>query len=144
MLARLRRPVAIRVVALAVALVVMSGAAAPLPSAPLPSVDAPFHLRLEKSSPSEGEALTTSPKVIRLWFSMAPEMAVTSIKLADANGKAITLAAPRRGSAAKDPVEAEVTGALAAGTYTVAWKTSSKDGHPIKGTFSFSVKAGAN
>lgn len=144
MLAGLRRPVAIRVVALAVALVAIAGAAAPLASAPLPFVDAPFHLRLEKSSPTKGEALTAAPKVIRLWFSLPPEMAVTSLKLADANGNAITLSPPRRGSAAKDPVEADISGALAAGTYTVAWKTSSKDGHPIKGTFSFSVKLGAN
>ena len=34
--------------------------------------------------------------------------------------------------------------ALAAGTYTVSWKTSSKDGHPIKGDFTFTVKAGGN
>lgn len=143
MLAGPRRRVATSVVALAVALVITSGIAAPLHSAPLPTVDAPFHLRLEKSSPTNGEALTAAPTVIRLWFSLAPEMAVTSIKLTDASGKAVTLSAPRRGSAAKDPVEADVAGALAAGTYTVAWKTSSKDGHPIKGTFSFTVKAGA-
>lgn len=144
MLVALRRPVAIRVVAFAVLLVAAGGATAPVASAPLPLIDAPFHLRLEKSSPSQGEALAAAPTVIRLWFSLAPEMAVTSIKLTDATGKAITLSAPRRGSAAKDPVEADVTAALAAGSYTVAWKTSSKDGHPIKGTFSFTVKAGAN
>ena len=109
-----------------------------------PTVAAPFHLRLEKSEPSKDEALASAPKVIRLWFSLPPEMAVTGIKLADANGNPVALGAPTRGSGAKDPVESAIQGALAAGSYTVSWKTSSKDGHPIRGDFMFSVKGPAN
>lgn len=105
---------------------------------------APFHLRLEKSEPTKDEALSAAPKVIRLWFSLPPEMAVTAVKLADANGNPITLAAPTRGTGAKDPVESVIQGALVAGSYTVSWKTSSKDGHPIRGDFTFSVKGPAN
>lgn len=108
------------------------------------SSDAPFHLRLEKSEPSKGAVLDASPTVIRLFFSLPPEMAVTAIKLSDAADNAITLSAPRRGAGAKDPVEADVKQALAAGTYTVSWKTSSKDGHPIKGDFTFTVKSAGN
>lgn len=103
----------------------------------------PFHLRLEKSEPANGESLSAAPKAIRLWFSLPPEMAVTAIKLSDGDGNAVTLAAPTRGNGAKDPVESLVQGKLADGSYTVSWKTSSKDGHPIKGDFTFTVKGGA-
>ncbi|MCC6927663.1 MAG: copper resistance protein CopC [Gemmatimonadaceae bacterium] len=103
----------------------------------------PFHLRLEKSEPAKDETLATAPKVIRLWFSLPPEMAVTAVKLADANGASVALAAPTRGSGAKDPVQSVIQGALADGSYSVSWKTSSKDGHPIRGDFSFTVKGSA-
>ena len=43
-----------------------------------------------------------------------------------------------------EEMSADVKQALAAGSYTVSWKTSSKDGHPIKGDFTFTVKAGDN
>ena len=58
------------------------------------SSNAPFHLRLEKSEPSKGAVLDASPTVIRLFFSLPPEMAVTAIKLSDAADNAITLSAP--------------------------------------------------
>lgn len=115
---------------------VASGSARALPAVPV------FHLRLEKSDPADGATLSSPPKVIRLWFSLPPELAVTTIKLADAKGNPVTLAAPQRGAGAKDPVEGAVQGTLADGVYSVAWKTSSKDGHPIKGSFSFTVKGG--
>jgi len=67
-------------------------------------------------------------------------MAVTVVTLADASGKPVGVGAPRRGSGAKDPVEVAVDAMLPDGTYTVSWKTSSKDGHPIKGDFAFTVK----
>lgn len=103
-----------------------------------------LHLRLEKSSPAKGEVLTASPRSIRLWFSLPPEVAVTVVRMADAGGKAISLGSPSRGPGAKDPVEVDVKQLLSAGTYTVSWKTASRDGHPISGDFAFSVKAAAN
>lgn len=101
-----------------------------------------FHLRLTKSEPAKDQAVA-APSVIRLWFSLAPELAVTSIKLSDASGTSVALSAVRRANAAGAPVEADVTQALAPGRYTVTWKTSSRDGHPIKGDFTFTVRAGA-
>lgn len=102
------------------------------------------HLRLEKSEPAKGELLTASPTAIRLWFSLPPELAVTVVKLANAEGKAIPLGAPKRASGAKEPVVVDVSQPLAAGSYTVSWKTSSRDGHPIRGDFQFSIKGAAN
>jgi methionine-rich copper-binding protein CopC len=36
---------------------------------------------------------------------------------------------------------AGVTGTIADGTYTVAWQAAGDDGHLVKGTFTFTVKA---
>jgi methionine-rich copper-binding protein CopC len=137
------RSVAIRAIAVSVALVAFPGADR-IASASLPAAVAPFHLRLEKSVPAQGAVLAAPPAVISLWFSLPPEMAVTTVKLADASGKAIAVSAPRRGNTAKDPVVVDITSPLAQGSYTVSWKTSSRDGHAIKGTIAFGVKAGAN
>lgn len=135
----------------AVALTVVAGALVTSSSAFARDVDAsvrppshdatPFHLRLEKSEPSKGAELTTAPKTIRLWFSLPPEMGVTAVKLADADGTAIALGKPHRGSGASDPVDVDITDALHAGSYVVSWKTASKDGHPVTGDFSFTVKS---
>ncbi len=101
-----------------------------------------LHLRLEKSEPTKGAVLATPPTAIRLWYSLPPEMSVTAVKLATADGTAISLSKPTRGAGAKDPVVVDIRHPLAPGDYVVSWKTSSKDGHPISGDFRFTVKAG--
>lgn len=101
-----------------------------------------MHLRLEKSDPAKGAALGTPPTAIRLWFSLPPELSVTAVKLSAAGGIVVKLSKPERGEGAKDPVIVNITHPLAPGDYTVSWKTSSKDGHPISGDFGFTVKAG--
>lgn len=102
---------------------------------------APFHLHLEKSEPAKDQVLPQAPTVIRLWYSMPPELAVTAVKLRRADGAAITTAAPHRGKDGATAVEVEIKQPLPAGSYVVNWKTASKDGHPVTGDFAFTVKA---
>ncbi|MFP5353764.1 MAG: copper resistance protein CopC [Gemmatimonadota bacterium] len=115
--------------------------AAPVPLSP-PAKIAPLHLRLTKSEPAK-DVVVAAPSVIRLWFSMPPELAVTTVRVTGAGGESVALSAVRRAAAAGAPVEADVREALAPGRYTVSWKTSSRDGHPMKGDFSFTVRTGA-
>lgn len=98
-----------------------------------------FHLRLVKSEPAKGDTVA-APKVLRLWFSEPATLAVTSVKLKGADGKEIAVAKPTFSGDTKQPVEAVVTGALAAGKYSLAYKTASKDMHPITGEFTFVVR----
>ncbi len=129
-------------VAVLVAVIVASPTGVASASGAVPERGVAFHLRLTKSEPARDQVVS-APTAIRLWFSMAPELAVTTIKLADAAGTAVALSAVRRGSGAGASVEADVAQSLAPGRYTVTWKTSSKDGHPMKGDFTFTVRAGA-
>lgn len=110
------------------------------PPAPDESAGA-FHVRLTKSEPAKDQTVPV-PTTIRLWFSLAPEMAVTTVKLSDASGKSVALSPAHRTNANGAPVEADIRQSLVPGRYTVEWKTSSRDGHPMKGAFSFTVRTG--
>ncbi|MGQ0648269.1 MAG: copper resistance CopC family protein [Gemmatimonadaceae bacterium] len=99
----------------------------------------PFHLRLTKSEPTQGDTVT-SPKAVRLWFSLQPQMSLTSIRLRSTDGTDAMLGAATFSGELSQPVEATVRHPLAAGRYTVAWKTASKDMHPVTGEFSFVVR----
>lgn len=135
------------IVAAALALVtvgVAGGFATPVPPStarPTASSAAPFHLHLEKSEPAKDEVLQHAPTVIRLWYSMPPELAVTVVKLTRADGAVVTTATPHRGKDGATAVDVEIRQPLPVGSYVVHWKTASKDGHPVAGDFAFSVKA---
>ena len=99
---------------------------------------APFHLHLLKSSPAANATVTAAPAAIRLVFSQTPELNVTSIKVTGPGSAAVPLAPPA--SADSATVVAAVKGKMAAGAYTVAWRTMAKDGHVARGTFGFTVR----
>lgn len=101
--------------------------------------DASFHLRLVKSEPAKGDTVS-SPKLVRLWFSEPATLAVTSVKVKGADGREVVLAKPTFSGDTKQPVEAGITGTLAAGRYSLSYKTASKDMHPITGEFTFVVR----
>jgi methionine-rich copper-binding protein CopC len=98
---------------------------------------APFHLHLLKSAPQANATVPAAPDSIRLWFSQQPELKVTTVQLTGPNSATVPLAPlASRDSAA---IVAPVRGTMAAGPYTVAWRTMAKDGHIARGTFSFTV-----
>ena len=108
----------------------------------LAAARAPFHLHLVKSLPAANASLSAVPDSIRLWFSERPELAVTSVKVTGPGDTAVALAPLAKGDSAAivAPVKAKGT---TAGSYTVAWRTMSKDGHVVHGTFAFRVQPAA-
>ena len=103
---------------------------------------APFHLHLVKSAPAANARVAAAPDSIRLWFSQAPELKLTSVKVTGPGNAAIPLAPLAKGDSAL--VVAAVKAKMAAGAYTVTWRTMSKDGHVVRGTFAFRVGAPAD
>jgi methionine-rich copper-binding protein CopC len=99
---------------------------------------AAFHLRLVRSSPA-ADSTVTSPAAVQLWFTESPELAVTSVRMTGPGGRAVRVGRPRAGR--DHSVVANVTGHLAVGRYTIAWRTMSHDGHPMRGTIPFTVRA---
>ena len=98
------------------------------------------HLKLKRSFPSADTVLTSAPDAIRLWLSEPPSVAATRITVTAANGTALAMAKPTRTDAADAPLVASFTTPPAEGRYTVTWKTMSKDGHVVNGTFHFTIK----
>ncbi len=94
------------------------------------------HGLLRSSSPAADTVLVASPSEIRLIFTEAPERAFTRVRLVGPDGHVFTR-----------PVEifpgnvavARMTGPLAPGEYRVEWQTAGGDGHPVSGSFGFSV-----
>jgi copper resistance protein C len=101
-------------------------------------VAALFHLKLERSLPAK-DAVVTAPRELSLWYSQTPNMAGTRVTLTGPNGPVPT-GKPTLASAPKSPVVVPITGAMPVGKYIVNWVTASSDGHPIKGSYGFTVK----
>ncbi|HEY8481893.1 MAG TPA: copper resistance protein CopC [Spirillospora sp.] len=92
------------------------------------------HDSLTGSSPKK-DATVESPAEIELTFSGAvrlPRVIVT-----DASDRQYQSGSPK---AVDNTVTQAIGGTLPNGRYTVAWRVVSSDGHPIQGTYTFTVK----
>ena len=101
-----------------------------------------FHARLVKSNPSKDTVLTAAPRQLDLWFSERIDVAASRVQLVDAAQHAVETGALWRDEKIADaPVVATVKGAMAPGTYTVNWIAAAGDGHPVRGSFNFTLRA---
>lgn len=100
----------------------------------------PFHLHLVKSLPVANATVDAVPDSIRLWFSQQPEMAVTSVKVTGPGETTVALAPLTQGDSAVVIAAVKAKAPAMPGSYSVAWRTMSKDGHVVRGTFSFRVQ----
>ncbi|MBM4193197.1 MAG: copper resistance protein CopC [Gemmatimonadetes bacterium] len=99
------------------------------------------HTELKKSSPKANDTLTVAPKELQFWFSQKIELPTSSVRLSGPGGAVVATGALHGQATADAPVVAAVTGAMAPGAYTIAWVAGSKDGHAVKGTIAFVLKA---
>lgn len=99
------------------------------------------HLRLVRAEPAVEGTVAQAPTEIRLFFSEVPNLKATSIRVATEAGQAVDAAIPA--ADAKDPtiVFATLKAPAAPGTYTVNWRTTSDDGHLVRGEYHFTYGA---
>jgi methionine-rich copper-binding protein CopC len=97
----------------------------------------PLHLKLDRSDPSAGATLDAPPAAVRLWFSQAVELPVTKVTVTNAAKETIAVRALER---ATDGAVVAPLPTIGAGRYSVSWRTMAKDGHVVKGDFSFTVR----
>ena len=100
------------------------------------------HGVLRRSLPAAGAKLDAVPREIRLVFNEPVELAVARIALRAPDGALVPLGSVAHGDSATTVVAA-VLGALREGRWTVEWQVAGRDGHPVRGTFAFSVLPGA-
>ncbi len=97
------------------------------------------HTRLEASSPQANSVVSPAPSQVRLQFSDPLELPFSKVKLVDERGAVVDAA-----KIAIDPADARAlvatTPGLRTGSYRIQWSTVTRDGHKVKGEFSFRVK----
>ena len=95
------------------------------------------HVTLVSSSPAAGSRLEAAPSRIRLEFSETLQASLAKLSIVSPDGNELPL------RAASDPANAYALIApatlTAAGTFRVNWRVVSDDGHPVSGSFTFTV-----
>ncbi|MEN8145529.1 MAG: copper resistance protein CopC [Gemmatimonadota bacterium] len=94
-----------------------------------------LHLRLESSEPAAGSVVGELPPQVRLVFSAAIERSLADVRLTTGDGGPIPVNVWR--DSADDRVLLGTWPELSTGTWEVAWKVVSLDGHTVRGTFEF-------
>ena len=98
------------------------------------------HTAMVSSSPKKNAVLATSPKYISITFTEdLIEIAgkqISKIELFNAKGKAIPI--PKAQVIHRDIVAA--VSSLPSGKYKVVYRVVSNDGHPVSGSYFFTIK----
>ncbi len=96
------------------------------------------HARLLEAEPEDGAILAQAPEQVRLRFDEPIEAEFDPLKVYDQQGDRVD-----EDDARVDPNDARVLVSnlkeLPAGSYTVEWRVTSLDGHPVSGSYGFNV-----
>lgn len=101
-----------------------------------------LHATMLRSTPAANSQLTSSPATVRLVFSEQVVPELSQITLTGPGGAPSTL------KVANDPHDVhtlvgKIDHALTSGTYKVIWRVLSADGHPVGGSYEFSLTTSA-
>ena len=96
------------------------------------------HMRVQKTMPEDGAVLSGAPSRVQVWYTQAPDPAISQLLLEGADG-AVALDETAIGD--DKSLMAVLPTSLAGGIYTVKWRTAGDDGHTQRGDFSFTVRA---
>ncbi|MEU1807473.1 copper resistance CopC family protein [Micromonospora aurantiaca (nom. illeg.)] len=102
----------------------------------VPAAPAAAHNSLQEATPARDARLTAAPTQVTLRFLQRLNPSFTTIAVSDAAQRTVPTSAP-----AVDGTTGTVTidEPLANGTYTVAYRVVSRDGHPVQGSYRFTV-----
>ncbi|MCF0095645.1 copper resistance CopC family protein [Micromonospora sp. MH99] len=102
----------------------------------IPAGPAWAHNTLRSAAPVQESTLSSAPTEIALEFAERLDPTFTTIVLTDAAKRKIPTGDPVVGGARGS---VQLTEALPNGTYTVAYRVVSTDGHPVQGSYPFTV-----
>ncbi|NYI78461.1 copper resistance protein CopC [Nocardioides panzhihuensis] len=97
------------------------------------------HATLIGTDPEEGAVLEVAPETITFTFDEAVTLPPAGVTVYDAKGEEVTSEATASGTSME--VALANPSSLGDGTYVVAWRAVSADGHPISGSLTFAVGA---
>jgi methionine-rich copper-binding protein CopC len=105
-----------------------------------PGVHAELHLALDRSAP-EADQVVTGVERVSLWFTQAPQMSGTSIRVVPAGGEPLELGKARMSEEDEKLILLDLSEPLVDGAYEIHWRAMAQDGHTVRGDFGFQVKA---
>jgi methionine-rich copper-binding protein CopC len=97
-----------------------------------------LHTRLVKAEPGFDATIAESPAEVRFWFSEPTEAPLTSASIMKEDHSPIATVKMKQ---TEDSlvVAGPVPVKLEPGRYMIMWKTASKDGHVVRGTYYFTL-----
>ncbi|MCY0918996.1 copper resistance protein CopC [Streptomyces sp. H27-G5] len=102
------------------------------------AVPASAHAGLSGADPADGAVLKAAPKQVTLTFTESVSLSDDAVRVLSPNNERVNRPA-RLVDGKGNSARAELSDKLSQGTYTVAWRVVSADGHPISGAFVFSI-----
>lgn len=105
----------------------------------LTAVRADAHNSLQSTDPADGSSVATPPTHVTLTFDQPAQALGTEIVVLGPDGSTVS-------TGTAELVDSTVAQALVAdlpaGAYTVQWRVTSADGHPLSGELTFTAEAG--
>ncbi|MGH3474950.1 MAG: copper resistance CopC family protein [Aeromicrobium sp.] len=95
------------------------------------------HASLVSTDPADGSQIPTAPRTVGLTFSEDLDSGFVAVNAPD--GTKVRTSEPRISST---QMSADLAESHQRGTFTVAYRVVSKDGHPVAGEFTFTTTAG--
>lgn len=93
------------------------------------------HASLKLATPADGAQLTSAPRDVVLVFDEPVSTSFATVTVTGPSGSAIE----GRAQVVGDTVTQPLAGGLSSGTYTVAFRVVSDDGHPVSGQSRFTL-----
>ncbi|NKQ57447.1 copper resistance protein CopC/CopD [Amycolatopsis sp. K13G38] len=98
------------------------------------------HAVLLSTTPNGFQLLDSAPSEVTMRFSESIDVSLAEVRLIGPGGTNVDgVSKPAHAAAAPDTIAATLPANLAKGTYTVTYRVTSADSHPVEGAFAFSV-----
>lgn len=101
------------------------------------------HPKLISAVPAVNSHVAAVPAKVRLTFQEPLEPVLSRITVVHAGAHAVTMGKVASDSADRKTLVASLTTPMGAGAYTVTWQAAGADGHPMRGSYTFTVDAPA-
>ncbi len=98
------------------------------------------HNSLASTDPADGTTVAAAPATVTLTFNEPAQALGSQIRVTGPDGAVVSTGEVMLSGST---VAEQLVDARPAGTYTVAWRITSTDGHPISGSFTFTATGAA-
>ncbi|MFC9811198.1 copper resistance CopC/CopD family protein [Streptomyces virginiae] len=97
------------------------------------------HAGLSGSDPADSTVLKEAPRQVTLTFTESVTFSEDSLRVLSPENRRVNPAPAQYADGKSNTARVQLSDELPQGTYTVAWRVVSADGHPISGAFVFSI-----